>query len=187
MDPDSALLQTVASIMVDDDTLARHAQLRQCWTDMEAKGYRHPQDTRGLGYEASPQQPKAKPVDRAKQPLVHQWQSFVAATVPPPILPLPSAPSVMVAAVECQGPATVMSPPSVAVVQQLASPKIIETSFEEYPRHCLYVRDLVLCRTNGEVSYLIDSALTVKHYARAHRRRTVGGDHLLLDTLPNDV
>jgi hypothetical protein len=109
MDPDSALLQTVASIKVDDDTLARHAQLRQCWSDMETKGYRRPQDTRGLGYEASPQEPKAKPVDRAKQPLVHKWQSFVAATVPPPILPLPTAPSVMVAAVKREGQASVVT------------------------------------------------------------------------------
>jgi hypothetical protein len=130
MDPDSALLQTVANIKVDEDTLARHAHLRQCWTDMETKGYRRPQDTRGLGYEASPQEPKAKPVDRAKQPLVHKWQSFVAATVPPPILSLPTTPSVMVAAVKREGAVTVMSPPSVAVVQQLASPKIIETPFE---------------------------------------------------------
>jgi hypothetical protein len=30
VDPDSALLRTVANIKVDEDTLARHAQLRQC-------------------------------------------------------------------------------------------------------------------------------------------------------------
>jgi hypothetical protein len=60
MDPDSALLQTVANIKVNEDTLARHAQLRQCWTDMETKGHRRPQDTRGLDYEASPQEPRAK-------------------------------------------------------------------------------------------------------------------------------
>jgi hypothetical protein len=115
---------------------------------MENKGYRRLQETHGLGYEALPQKPKAKPVDRTKQPLVNKWQPSVAAAEPPSILPLPTTPSVMVAAVKREGPATVMSPPSVAVVQQLASPKIIETPFEEYPRHCLCVRDLVPCRTN---------------------------------------
>jgi hypothetical protein len=156
---------------------------------METKGYRRPQDTRGLGYEASPQEPKAKPVYRAKQPLVHKWQSFVAATVPPPILPLPTTPSVMVAAVKREGSSTVMSPPSVAVVQQLASPKIIETPFEdeEYPRRCLYVRDLVLCRTNGEGSYLVDSALTVNTTLADTGAGPSVVTTSLLDTLPDDV
>jgi hypothetical protein len=104
---------------------------------MENKGYRRPQDTHGLGYEASPHEPKAKTVDRKKQPMVSKWQPFVAATEPPSILPLPTTPSVMVAAVKMDVPTTVIPPPSVAVVQQLESPKIIETPFEEYPRHCL--------------------------------------------------
>jgi hypothetical protein len=107
----------VANIKVNEDTLARHAQLRQCWTDMENKGYRRPQDTHGLGYEASPHEPKAKQVDRKKQPLVSKWQPFVAATEPPSILPLSTTPSVMVAAVKMDVPTTVIPPPSVAVVQ----------------------------------------------------------------------
>jgi hypothetical protein len=80
-----------------------------------------------------------------------------------------------------------MSPPSVAVVQQLESPKIIETPFEEYPRHCLYVRDLVLCRTNGEGSYLVDSALTVNTTIADTGAGPSVVTTSLLDTLPDDV
>jgi hypothetical protein len=88
---------------------------------MENKGYRRPQDTHGLDYEASPHKPKAKPVDRKKQSLVSKWQPFVAATEPPSIIPLPTIPSMMVAAVKMEVPTTVIPPPSIAVVQQLAA------------------------------------------------------------------
>jgi hypothetical protein len=92
-----------------------------------------------------------------------------------------------VAAVKMEAPTTIITPPSVAVVQQLESPKIIETPFEEYPRHCLYVRDLVLCRTNGEGSYLVDSALTVNTTLADTGAGPSVVTTSLLDTLPGDV
>eukprot|EP00962_Isochrysis_galbana_P028072 scaffold8850_cov134-Isochrysis_galbana.AAC.11 len=46
-------------------------------------------------------------------------------------------------------------------VSEIHPSSVIDTPFTEYPRHCLYVRDLVLCRKNGEGRYLVDSALTI--------------------------
>jgi hypothetical protein len=103
-------------------------------------------------------------------------------------MPLLAAPPVvMVAAVKREEPATVMAPPFVAVVQKVESPKIIKTPYEEYHRHCLYVRDLVLCRTNGEGSYLVDSALTVNTTLADTGAGPSVVTTSLLDTLPDDV
>mmetsp|Transcript_31757 Transcript_31757/g.101305 ORF Transcript_31757/g.101305 Transcript_31757/m.101305 type:complete len:214 (+) Transcript_31757:45-686(+) len=89
-------------------------------------------------------------------------QPFVASSTPTAVSSLPVLPPmIMVAAVSTSNEDQGMGTSGPETVSEIHPSSVIETPFTEYPRHCLYVRDLVLCRKNGEGRYLVDSALTI--------------------------
>jgi hypothetical protein len=72
-------------------------------------------------------------------------------------------------------------------VQEISPSEVIDTPSYEYPQHCLYVRDLILCRRNGEGRYLVDAALTINTTFADTGAGPSVITKSLLDSLPDDA
>eukprot|EP00962_Isochrysis_galbana_P029700 scaffold9550_cov111-Isochrysis_galbana.AAC.5 len=158
--PGQSNSQIVSSVKRGDDsrsedTALTHHRLRVSWDNIESGKVRGPTDRRGLGFSGPPGKARDDKTPLGKQP-------FVASSTPTAVSSLPVLPPmIMVAAVSTSNENQGMGTGGPETVSEIHPSSVIETPFTEYPRHCLYVRDLVLCRKNGEGRYLVDSALTI--------------------------
>ena len=174
--------EELASLVRRPKTEAQ-ARLEKDWEKMSDHP-RHPTDKRGLGYTS----PKLSPCTATNEDDASRPSATIAA------VGLPEETTITMTTNSPEQPRCRPTPsPSdtIAHVTAHRPDSVVDTLPSAYPRHCLYVRDLMVCRsgeaTGKEGVILADSALTVNSTLADTGAGPSVVTTSLLSSLPNDA